>query len=91
MDARMTDLGIPEKKERSVSEEVTQQIRGYIAASFGLVAGLAWNDAVKTLIEYLVPVAQNTVFAKFLYAVVITLFVVLITGYLMRPLRNNHK
>jgi len=31
---------------------VKQKIVTYVIAGFGLVAGLAWNDAIKSLIEY---------------------------------------
>ncbi|MBI4085443.1 MAG: hypothetical protein HY432_03000 [Candidatus Liptonbacteria bacterium] len=55
---------------------------GYIGAAFGLVAGLAWNDAIKALIEYLFPFSQTTILAKFLYAALITIVVVIILQYL---------
>ncbi|HCP08242.1 MAG TPA: hypothetical protein DIT25_00350 [Candidatus Moranbacteria bacterium] len=57
---------------------------GYIAAAFGLVAGLAWNEAVKALIEEFLPRSQNHVAAKFIYAFFITLVLVLVTLYLAR-------
>jgi len=45
----------------------------------GLVAGLAWNDAIKSLIEFFFPNQQNTVLAKIVYAAVITLVVVILS------------
>ncbi|MBI4836905.1 MAG: hypothetical protein HY813_00655 [Candidatus Portnoybacteria bacterium] len=65
------------------------QALGYIVAAFGLVAGLAWNDAIKSLIEYLFPLAQNTLLAKFGYAVLITAVVVTITIYLGTWLKDE--
>lgn len=62
-----------------LQREVRKQTIGYIAAALSLVAGLAWNDFVKSLIEYLFPLIQNTIFAKLLYAVLITLIVVFLT------------
>ena len=65
-------------------EQVRAQTVGYIATAFGLVAGLAWNDAIKAFIENIFPLGQGTMWAKFIYAVIITIFVVVITRYLLR-------
>jgi hypothetical protein len=69
---------------RSVRQEVRNRTVGYIVAALGLVAGLAWNDAIRSLIEYLFPLSANSLRAKFVYAVLITLVIVFITVYLMR-------
>lgn len=63
----------------------------YMLAAFGLVAGLAWNDAVKTLIEEVFPLAKNTIVAKFLYASLVTFIVVLINVYLARILKEQRE
>lgn len=60
------------------------QTAGYIATAFGLVAGLAWNDAIKAFIENIFPLSKDTVWAKFAYAGLVTVFVVVITRYLLR-------
>jgi hypothetical protein len=70
---------------------IKKQMLSYIMAAFGLVAGLAWNDAVKSLIEFVFPTKQNTLMAKFLYALLITLVVVLITIYLSRILSEKEE
>ncbi|NTU66971.1 MAG: hypothetical protein HGB08_03545 [Candidatus Moranbacteria bacterium] len=64
---------------------------GYILTAFGLVAGLAWNDAVKSFIEYVFPADQtgNTLKAKFIYAVIITIVVVVVSAYLSRLSHKN--
>ena len=72
-----------------ISREVRRQSFTYIAAGLGLVAGLAWNEAIKTLIETVFPMKQNTIIAKFLYAAIITLAVVLITNYLAKLLTQE--
>ena len=36
----------------NINKKVTEKMFGYILTAFGLVAGLAWNDAIKSLIEY---------------------------------------
>ncbi|MDP3794766.1 MAG: DUF5654 family protein [bacterium] len=68
----------------AMEREVRTRTVGYIATALGLIAGLAWNDAVKSLIEYLFPLDQNTLVARFIYAAVVTAFVVVISIYLVR-------
>lgn len=65
-----------------LQSEIRERTLGYIIAAFGLVAGLAWNDAIKALIEYLFPIQENTLSAKIIYAILITLVVVVCTMYL---------
>lgn len=72
------------KDGREIKKEIRQRTIGYIVAAFGLVAGLAWNDAVKTLIENLFPLGKGTLLAKFIYAISITLVLVVISVYLVR-------
>jgi len=68
----------------NIKEEFQKRITGYIVAAFGLVAGLAWNEAIKASIEYFFPMSRNSLLAKFIYAILITLVLVLITIYLTR-------
>lgn len=67
-----------------LQREAKEKTLGYIVAAFGLVAGLAWNEAIKALIEYFFPVQGNSLAAKFIYAILITLVVAVITMYLVR-------
>jgi septation ring formation regulator EzrA len=69
---------------KEIKKEIWQQTISYIIAAFGLVAGLAWNEAIKALIDYLFPLGENTLLAKFIYAISMTLIVVIITIYLMK-------
>lgn len=55
-----------------------EKVWGYIAAALGLVAGLAWNEAIKGLIDHYFPIQRDSVWAKVWYAVIITLIVVFI-------------
>lgn len=74
---------------REIKEEVREKTSGYILAAFGFVAALAWNEAIKGLIDYLFPMSKNTVLASFFYAVVITFIVVMVSIYLTRLLGNK--
>lgn len=70
-----------------VQREVKKQLLTYIVASLGLVAGLAWNEAIKALIEYFFPASQNTLQAKFLYALGVTLLIVIVSYYLAQIIK----
>jgi hypothetical protein len=58
----------------------------YIGAGLGLVAGLAWNDAISALIKFFVPEGGNSVIAKFVYAFILTVVVALVLYYIERAL-----
>jgi hypothetical protein len=65
-------------------KEVRAKVVGFIAAAFGLVVGLAWNDAVVSLIEAVFPIEKNTVIAKFGYATLLSVILVTIIILLMK-------
>lgn len=64
--------------------EIRERTLGYMFAAFGFVAGLAWNDAIQTFIAYLFPLPENTLPAKFLYAIIISVVAVVISVYMSR-------
>ena len=66
-------------------EEIRVKSFGYIAEALGLVAGLAWNEAIKALIDALFPLGQNGLLAKFVYAAGITIIAVVATSYFLAP------
>ncbi|MFA5961230.1 MAG: DUF5654 family protein [Parcubacteria group bacterium] len=74
-----------------VKSEVRNRTVKYIVAALGLVAGLAWNDAIKAFIDYFFPQDQNSLRAKLAYAVVITLIVVVASFYLARLEKKEEK
>jgi len=55
------------------------QAQTLMTAAFGLVAALAWNDAVQSLVKELFGTAASGVVAKFGYALIITLVFTLIS------------
>lgn len=89
----MDEFQTPIKKLKEESSELKKEIRertmGYIVAAFGLIAGLAWNEAIKSLIEYFFPLSANTLWAKLGYAILVTLVVVVISVYLVKLLGKN--
>jgi hypothetical protein len=76
-------------EERVIEREVRERVVGYLTAALGLVAGLAWNDAVSALIAHWFPIERNSILAKFIYAAVLTIVVVLVTTYVVRLLRRS--
>lgn len=75
------------RKEGSFHRELIQQLITLSSSGFGLVAALAWNEAIQTFvndyIERFFP-SQSGAIAKLLYALIITLLAVLITYQLSR-------
>lgn len=85
---------IAEKIKGTGSElerEIREKTLGYVITSFGLVAGLAWNDVIKAFIEEFFPDPGNGLKAKFLYAMIMTAFVVAISIYLAKLFKIEKK
>ncbi len=72
------------KNGSSVEREIKQRTAGYIIGGFGLVAALAWNDAIRSLIDAIFPIDKNNLSAKFAYALLITAVVTVATLLLVR-------
>lgn len=73
------------KKEiLSLQVEIINTVKNLTVTSLGLVAALAWNEAIKKAFELFFPDKSNGLKAMFLYAVLVTLVVVLVTYYLSR-------
>ncbi len=68
----------------ALKQAVREKTLSYITAALGLVAGLAWNEAIKGLIDYFFPLSSGGLVIKFIYAVVITLVVILVGYYLTK-------
>ena len=72
------------EESEEIKREAKQRMFSYILAAFGLVAGLAWNEAITSLIEYIFPLSKNTLLLKFIYAMLMTLVLVFISIYLAK-------
>lgn len=70
---------------------ITKKMLAYIATGFGLVAGLAWNEAIKALLDYLIPAGGNSIIAKILYAMVVTILVGLVLLYVEKFSHEEEK
>jgi hypothetical protein len=74
-----------------LEREVREKTLGYIITSFGLVAGLAWNDAIKAFIERFFADSGNGLRAKFIYAFFLTVIVVSVSLYLSKIFKVEKK
>lgn len=77
--------------KKEISSKFREQTAGYMTGALGLVAGLAWNDAIKSLIESVFPFAKGGIFVKFIYAVVITVVVVFVGSYILKSSSTDKK
>ena len=64
--------------QKSLRVEVLQKMTDLATAGFGLVAALAWNDAISAFFTLIFPKAGNLI-AKFLYAIIVTILIVWVT------------
>jgi hypothetical protein len=87
-------MSMTEKGEIKDSKRLREELRGrtfgYVSAALGLVAGLAWNDAIRAAIEVIFPIAKDTVMVKFLYALLVTIAVVLLIRYIEKFLNRTN-
>ncbi len=77
------------KKEadKHFHQELLKELVTLSSSGFGLVAALAWNEAIQGFVDEYVNrwfPSQSGVISKFLYALIITLFAVLITYQLSK-------
>lgn len=68
-------------EQTSLRLEILEKLSTLMTAGFGLVAALAWNSAIQDLFNLFFP-TQGSLIAKFLYALMITIFIVLLTSHL---------
>ncbi len=72
-------LKIIKEAERETRKTMTALILG----GFGLVAALAWNDAIQSFFNAFFPKTSGLV-GKFIYAAIITIIVVIVSSQLRR-------
>lgn len=76
--------------QKSLKIEILEKTFDLMIAGFGLVAALAWNEAIKSLFSLIFPQAGNVI-AQFIYALLITMLVVIITVKLGKILNFSKK
>jgi uncharacterized membrane protein len=77
------------KEVKETQKAFKEKMLTFVLAGFGLVASLAWNEAIKSLFDTLLPKKTSALVGKFLYAILITFVVVLISRYLEKISRKE--
>ena len=67
---------------KKIRLEILEKMAALATAGFGLVAALAWNEAIQDLFKKIEIFSRNSFLAKLVYAAVVTAIVVIITYYL---------
>ncbi len=80
-----------EDEKNRVQRDLRNITAGYIIAAFGFVAGLAWRDLSMSLVEYLFPMGKDTILAKFIYAVLISIALAFASIYVLRFIGKTKK
>jgi len=77
-------------EKKSFRRELLEQMLTLSTAAFGLVAALAWNEAIKSFVDvYVQPYFPNTaIYYKFFYAILVTILAVVIT-YQLSNIRSK--
>ena len=83
------ELAKIKEKGKLLEKEIRTQVVGYIVTALGLVAGLDWNEAIKSVIDTFFPRENATVIVKFGYAVAITIVVIILGIYLTRLIKKT--
>ncbi len=66
--------------QNPLHREVIAQARTLMTAGFSFVAALAWNEAIQTLLKALLPHSSSTIVGKFVYAISVTIALVVVTS-----------
>ncbi len=72
--------------------ELVKQMITLSSAGFGVVAALAWNDAIQSFVkEYIDKYfsAGSGIISRFIYAVIITMIAVLVTYELTKMIKDK--
>lgn len=67
-----------EDKTKTLREEILDKMSALVTAAFGLVAALAWNEAIKGIFKEVFG-TQETLIPMIIYASVVTVIAVIIT------------
>ena len=73
-------------------KELIKQMITLSSAGFGVVAALAWNEAIQSFVnEYIVKYVSSSsgIMSKFIYAVIVTVVAVFVTYELTRLIKEE--
>jgi multisubunit Na+/H+ antiporter MnhG subunit len=67
-----------------MKKEVLEKLAALLTAAFGLVAALAWNDAIKSLFKEGGPLYSLATYGTWFYALFVTILAVAATIYIAK-------
>ncbi len=79
-----------EEKEEPMKVIVLDKIAALVTAAFGLVAALAWNDAIKAIFREIFGEADS-IGPMLIYAIIVTIAAVILTIIVARSVVNAKK
>ena len=79
-----------EEKEEPMKVVVLDKIAALVTAAFGLVAALAWNDAIKAIFREIFGEADS-IGPMLIYAIIVTIAAVILTIIVARSVVNAKK
>lgn len=79
-----------EEKEEPLKVIALDKIAALITAAFGLVAALAWNDAIKAIFKEIFGTA-DAIGPMLIYAITVTVAAVILTIIVARAVSNAKK
>ena len=71
-------MGDEDEKPAPLKQEILDKIAALITAAFGLVAALAWNDAIKAVFKEIFG-TSDAVGPMLIYAIIVTIIAVILT------------
>jgi len=74
-----------EEKEPPMKILIVDKMSALITAAFGLVAALAWNEAIKAIFQEIFGTAESII-PMLIYAIVVTIAAVVLTILVARSL-----
>lgn len=73
----------------AIRREVLNKMSDLITAGFGLVAALAWNNAIQEVFKRLFGEEQGNLYAMFFYAIGVTVIAVVATIWIGRLIKKD--
>ena len=74
-----------------MNAEVVEKLSALITAAFGLVAALAWNDAIKSLFQEGAPLYFMAAYGPWVYAFLVTVLAVIAAIWIGRVAEKAKK
>ena len=79
-----------EDKPVPLKVEILDKIAALVTAAFGLVAALAWNEAIKAIFKEIFGTA-DAIGPMLIYAIVVTILAVILTIIVAKSVSNAKK